>query len=294
MPAQTDNNHRILVVGGTGMLGRPVAQRLHAEGFRVRVMSRTPEKARASLGESIEIVPGDVADRLSLEKALDGCWGVHINLDGGPCPEDFDRIEHRGTAAVTEVARQTGIQQITYLSAYTTDERSATSPSALAKLNAEKAIQASGIPYTIFRATWFMESLPLFVQGRRAMLIGRQPHPLHWLAADDYARMVAHCYRTPAARSKVLYAYGPQPFTMADALNIYCRETSLDTSLTYMPTWALSLLGTLAFNAELKSTATVMAYYDQHGETGSPAEADALLGKPATTLVEWCRARREQ
>lgn len=66
----------------------------------------------------------------------------------------------------------------------------------------------SGVPYTIFRATWFMETLPLFVRGRAATIIGRQPHRLHWLAADDYARMVARSYRTPEAPGRALYLYG--------------------------------------------------------------------------------------
>src|SRR5262249_37404370 len=42
---------RILVVGGTGMLGQPVVRRLLADGYPVRVLSRAPDRARALLGE---------------------------------------------------------------------------------------------------------------------------------------------------------------------------------------------------------------------------------------------------
>jgi nucleoside-diphosphate-sugar epimerase len=50
---------RILVLGGTGLLGAPVARRLRADGFAVRVLSRDPEKARRMFGPSIEVVAGD-------------------------------------------------------------------------------------------------------------------------------------------------------------------------------------------------------------------------------------------
>lgn len=47
---------KILVVGATGMLGAPVAQRLLKDGFDVRVLARTPEKARALFDPAVEVV----------------------------------------------------------------------------------------------------------------------------------------------------------------------------------------------------------------------------------------------
>ena len=73
---------------------------------------------------------------------------------------------------------------------------------------------ALGVPYTIFRATFFMETLPRFVRRTRASLLGNQPHPWRWVAADDYARMVAAAYTTPAAANKLLTILGPEPWTM--------------------------------------------------------------------------------
>ena len=50
----------ILVVGGTGMLGEPVARRLCADGHHVRIFTRSPEKAQARFGAEYEVVAGDV------------------------------------------------------------------------------------------------------------------------------------------------------------------------------------------------------------------------------------------
>jgi uncharacterized protein YbjT (DUF2867 family) len=43
-------NRMILVIGGTGMLGRPVAERLKADGFAVRLPVRDLDKPRRLLG----------------------------------------------------------------------------------------------------------------------------------------------------------------------------------------------------------------------------------------------------
>jgi uncharacterized protein YbjT (DUF2867 family) len=67
------NMKKVLVLGG------PVARRLQADGFAVRLLARDPEKARAMFGDAFEAVPGDVTDPGSLERGLEGCDGVHIS-----------------------------------------------------------------------------------------------------------------------------------------------------------------------------------------------------------------------
>lgn len=283
---------RILVVGATGMLGKPVARQLKAAGFQVRILSRSPEKAAALFGQAFEIYRGEVEDPVSLQTALVGCQGVHINLKGGPRPADYERLEHQGTQALVNAARAAGVRQVTYLSGYTVQEKKAHSPESRAKFKAEQAIRASGIPYTLFRATWFMESLPLFVRGKQALLIGPQPHPLHWVAAADYAQMVSRSYQTPDALNKVFYIYGPQAFTMKAALQLYGRLATPQVQVATIPIGLMTLLGKITFNAEWQSLAESFAYFNQIGEDGDPQEANRLLGAPQTTLQQWSEAQR--
>jgi len=275
------------------MLGKPVAYQLQADGFNIRILSRSPEKATVTFGNGFEICKGDVEDPASLRQALEGCQGVHINIKGGPKPEDYDRLEHRGTQTIINAAQSVGIRQITYLSAYTIQEKNARSPESRAKFKAEEAIRTSGILYTIFRASWFMESLPLFIQGKQALVVGKQPYPLHWVAAADYARMVSRSYQTPSAFNKALYIYGPQALTMKQALQVYCQMVMPHVRVSTMPIWLMTLLGKTTFNIEWQSLAELMAYYDQIGEEGEPQEANMLLGAPETTLQQWCEVQRQ-
>ena len=282
----------ILVVGATGMLGMPVARQLHKDGYTVRVLARNPENAKAKLGDSFDYVRGDVEDLSSLENALDGCFGVHINLRGGPKPEDFDRIEHRGSANIARVAKSKGVQRISYLSGAATFEENAWFPMVKAKLQAEKALRDSGVPCTIFCATHFMESLSLAVRGNRAMIIGKQPHPLHWLAASDYAEMVSRAFELPEAANKRLYIFGPRALTMSEALHTYCSIVHPGIKVSSVPVWVLSLIGKLSFNPEVQNIAELMKFFEKVGEGGDPSEANDLLGAPATTLEQWSREQR--
>ncbi len=275
----------ILVVGGTGMLGEPVARRLQADGYRVRVLTRTPAKARARFGPGFDVVAGDVEDLPSLAAALRGCDGVHVNLAGGPDPD----LEHRGTANVAQAAARAGVGRITYLSGASVFEENCWYPGTRAKFQAEAAIRQSGVPYSIFNATWFMESLPKLVRGNRAFVFGRQPHPIHWVAADDYARMVSRAYATPEAANKRFFIYGPEAYTMREALTRYCAIVHPNVTVTSMPLWLAWIIARLGGRAELKVVLPFFRYCEQVREGGDPSEANTLLGAPTTTLEEWSR-----
>jgi uncharacterized protein YbjT (DUF2867 family) len=162
---------RILVVGATGMLGTPVALQLLKDGFTVRILTRNPVKAQEKFGSSVEICQGNVEQPETLVSALEGVFGVHINLSGGPKPEDYERIEHHGTVNVVQTALRFGISRLTYLSGNSVQKENTWFYPVRAKYAAEKAIRTSGIAYTIFRASWFMESLPLRIMIRQKRMI---------------------------------------------------------------------------------------------------------------------------
>jgi len=284
----------ILVVGATGMLGEPVARQLQKDGYIVRVLVQNPTEAKKKLGESFDIIKGDVEDISSLEKALNGCFGVHINLRGGPKAESFYRIEHRGTANIAMAAVKMGVQHLTYLSSAAVFQENAWFPSVGAKLQAEAAIKESGIPYTIFCPTHFMESLPLSIRGKRASVIGKQPHLMHWIAASDYAKMVSKAFRLPEATNKRFFIYGPEALTMREALVKYCSVVHPEIKVSSTPIWLLSLIGKVSFNAELQFIAELMKFFEKTSEGGNPAEANKMLGAPTTTLAQWCEKQISQ
>ncbi len=280
----------ILVIGATGMLGKPVAKQLLKDVFHIRVLARNPQKAQQILGDGFDVHAGDVANSTSLRAALKDVDGVHISLKGGPSEADFERMDHHATRDIAQLAKESGTPRITLLSAYAMHPEKADTPESRAKSRGEQALKASGVPYIIFRASWFMETLPLFVQGKTISLIGNQIHPLHWIAAEDYARMVSQSYKNDEALNKELYIFGAEAYTMGDAMKIYAESAGV--KVTPISTTMLSVLGTLTFNTEWKSMAVLMKHYERWGEDGSAEEANRLLGAAKITLKEWCEKKR--
>lgn len=261
----------ILVTGGTGMLGQPVARCLHEAGFHVRIMTRDEHKARPLFDDSFEIFTGNPLDTNCLEEALHGCYGVHISLP--------TEVEQPVAALVAQVAARHGVARISYISGATVAEEQRWFPVINRKFLAEQAIRASGIPYTIFCPTWFMESLPLFVVQGRASILGKHPHPYHWVAAQDYARMVVAAYEPAAAANQRVFVYGPEAIHMEEALQRYCVVFHPDiTQVSTMPTWLVNLLATLIRNRELKAAGEMMAYFAKVGEGNYQANANNMLG----------------
>jgi len=286
------NNKTILVIGGTGMLGKPVAQQLKADGFNVRLLARNPDKAQKLLGAGYEIVKGDVDNAAALKETMTGADGVHVSLRGGPTEADFERMDHIAVRDIAQIAKEKNVGRVTLISAYAVSEEKADTPESRSKVKGEAALKSSGVPYTIFRASWFMETLPLFVQGKSISLIGNQVHPLHWVAAADYARMVSKSYQTDETFNKELYIFGPEALTMGEAMKIYAEHAGV--KIAPMSTTMLSILGMLTFNAEWKGMSVLMKHYEKWGEDGLPDEADRLLGAPVITLKEWCNKRTPQ
>lgn len=273
---------KILILGGTGLLGSYAARNLQSGGFSVRIMARDLQKARSMFDDSFEIVPGDANNRANVRKALEGCYGAHLSLS--------DAAELAGTLHVTAIAKDAGLEHITYVSGATVHESHRWFPLIADKLQAEAAVKDAGVPYTIFCPSWFMEMAHKFIRGDRVVVLGKHCVPYHWLAADDFGRMVAVAYQKQAAHNKRFYALGPEALSIHEVLKRICaRLYPHITSITNMPLGMTQLIARVTGNGQLLAACRLMAYFDKIGveAVGDPAEANAILGAPCITLDQW-------
>jgi uncharacterized protein YbjT (DUF2867 family) len=216
----------------------------------------------------------------SLEKAMNGCYGVHISVGG-----DVDQLSAENVSALTP---KLGVKRITYISGATVAEKNRWFPMVAQKLEAEKVIRKCGVAYTIFCPTWPMEQIARFARNGKPSLMGKQPLPVHFFAAVDLARMVSKAYQLEDAKNKRLYVYGPEAMTMKTALERYCAVFHPGVEkISIMPIWLAKSLGMLTGNKMLKFASSLMGYFDKTPETGDPIEANQILGAPATTLDSW-------
>jgi dihydroflavonol-4-reductase len=107
-----------LITGATGFIGWHVARKLLDRGQRVRALARDPARLRELDG--IEPVRGDLRDRDSLARAVEGCGVVyHVAADYRLWtrePEEMFRSNVDGTRSLLETACNAGVERFIYTS----------------------------------------------------------------------------------------------------------------------------------------------------------------------------------
>ena len=278
-------SRQVLVLGGTGTLGAPVVHAMAERGHTVRVLVRSAEKARRILGSVAEVVEGDSTDGGSLRNAVNGCDAVHISL---PMESELIATQH-----VVELATANKLDRISYVSATSVCQENRWFEIVDVKARAEEVLRRSGIPHTVFRPTWVMEVLPNFVKPDRAVVIrGKNPPELHFFAAEDFGRAVATSYEDDRALGKRLYIHGPEGITLPDALERFFRGCHPDLKVIRLKLWQARWVARLT--GRMNYVARLIAFFDRVGELGDPAEANALLGAPPTTLDEWIESQGDE
>ena len=138
----------ILVTSGN--IGNHVAEQLAAKGLPVRVLVRTGEQASPWAVDDIETVVGNLNATESLAQAFDGV-GKFFSVS--PFVENLVEL---GINSI-EAAKRAGVEYIVRASAMGAGDES---PVSVPRLHSqvEKALEQSGIPYTVVRPNGFMQN----------------------------------------------------------------------------------------------------------------------------------------
>jgi len=156
----------VVMFGGSGFVGRYIAQALLAQGVRVRFAERDPRRAwflkpQGNLGQT-QFVTADVTRPGSVARALAGADAV-INLVG-VLKGDFQKLHVEGARTIAQAAAQAGVATLVHLSAIGAD---AASPSAYGRSKAlgEQAVRQAFPDAVVLR--------PSIVFGREDQFINR-------------------------------------------------------------------------------------------------------------------------
>ncbi|SPD68172.1 NmrA family transcriptional regulator (plasmid) [Cupriavidus taiwanensis] len=202
---------KIVVIGGTGLIGSKVVSRLAAQGHEV---------VAASPKTGVDTLTG-----AGLDQALAGAQVV-VDVANSPSFADdavlhFFETSGRNLAAAEKAA---GVAHHVALSVVGTDKL-AQSGYFRAKIAQEALIRNAGIPYTIVRATQFLEFLGGIAQsGTDGDTIRLSSASIQPIASDDVADAVADQALADPANGIVEIA-GPQRFALSDLVQRYLEAT---------------------------------------------------------------------
>ena len=155
----------VTIFGGSGFLGRYVAQAILAQGARIRVAVRNPASANTikplgNLGQ-VQLIAADVRKAASVARAVADADAV-VNLVGSF--DNMDAVQHVGAANVAKASAAAGISALVHISAIGADTQSE-AEYGKSKAAGEAAIRAAFPTATILR--------PSIVFGREDQFINR-------------------------------------------------------------------------------------------------------------------------
>lgn len=218
----------ILLVGGTGSVGRHVARRALADGHDVRVLTR---RAGAAPAGTTAIV-GDLTDASTLAAAVDTVDAVvftHGAPYGSSAVEDVDY------GGVRNVLRAIGERDVRIALMTAIGVTNARRYGALGswKRRSERLVRASGHPYTIVRPSWFDMEAPdqheqHFLQGDRRWA-GSPADGV--IARSQIADVLVDALTTDAAIGKTLELVAEQGVAQTDLTPLFAAlapDTGID------------------------------------------------------------------
>ncbi|WP_410787210.1 SDR family oxidoreductase [Kribbella sp. C-35] len=198
----------ILVTGGTGTLGRPTVARLRAADHQVRVLSRKPGPDR---------VVADLTTGVGLAAATGGADViVHLATSQG-------RRDIQQTRNLLEAAG--GVQHLIVMSIAGIDRI----PLAYYKhkLEAERLVAESGVPYTILRATQFHNLVDRVLTSQRFLPVVLAPAiTLQPIAVEDVAVRLAELVDAPPLKGRAADIGGPERRPVVELAQMWKRSRS--------------------------------------------------------------------
>ena len=227
---------RVVLIGGSGFVGKAIANRLSEAGINLLVPTRHRSRAAHLLVlPTIEVIEANIFDPSTLERLLSGADAV-VNLvgvlhsrSGDPYGPDFARAHVELPKLVSEACASSGVPRLIHVSAL---GAAADGPSEYQRSKAagEAAIMARSEPaWTILR--------PSVVFGRDDSFLNlfaglARLFPILPLAGanarfqpvfvDDVARVVQHCLTHPETAGQIHELAGPTVYTLRELVTYVC------------------------------------------------------------------------
>ncbi len=298
---------RAFVTGGTGLIGRHVAEGLLAAGWEVLVLARDPIRARDLEARGARIVPGDVT-RPDFVHALAGVDVLFHHAAwfevGVRDLEAMRRVNVGGTVNVLAMAREEGVPRIVVTSTgglfpgsrehpateATTPSARIPDPYVVTKLEAHEAAvreMAKGAPITIVApggvfgprdTNQLAQSLALLVRGRLPALpsgFGLNT----WVHAADVAE--GHILAATVGRAGEMYLLGDRVLPMYDFLAAAARAANVKAPRWRVPMALVRFVARFSgWNARRKGTTALLS-------------RSALALSALDVVIDASKARRE-
>jgi NADH dehydrogenase len=228
---------KVLVTGGTGVVGAGTVTALVRSGHAVRLLSRRAERDAKQWPEGVEAWPGDVAAADSIHGSADGCDAVlHLVavVDESPPDATYENVNVRGTRNIVREAQRAGVRRLVFVSSLGCERGS--SPYHQSKRAAEAIVRGFEGEWTIVRPGNVYgpgdEQISLLLKMLRTLpavpVLHGGDDEFQPIWHEDLAEALVRAVERDDLAGETLEIAGPEATTQNDLLERLSRITGRD------------------------------------------------------------------
>ena len=239
----------LLIIGGTGTLGRQVVLQALTKGYPVRCMVRNFRKANFLKEWGVELVYGDLARPETIPPCLKGITAV-IDASTSRASEldSLKKVDWDGKLSLIESAKAANIKRFIFFSTQNV-EQFENIPLMKLKYGIETKLKKSGIPYTIFRLTGFyqglieqyaipiLENLPVWVTNENTNIA--------YMDTQDIARFCLRSLQIPQTANETFFLSGVKGWASSEIISLCEQLAGQEAKVQRVPLFALKLVSGL-------------------------------------------------
>ena len=270
---------QVLVVGGTGTLGRQIARRALDDGHQVRCMVRTPRKAAFLQEWGCELTRGNLLEPDSLDYALDGVDAVIDAATSRPDdPKSIYITDWDGKVNLLRACERAEVKRFVFLSLLGA-HRHRSVPLMDIKACTENLLESSDFDYTILQGAAFMQGVisqfAIPVLESQTVWVSGSPTAIAYMNTQDVARFAVAALNRPETIRNSFPVVGPKAWNSGEVVQFCERCTDKSARVFRMgPAPILALQAVASFFEPAVNIAERLAFAEV---TGSGQSLDAPM-----------------
>jgi len=236
----------LLVIGGTGTLGRQIVLQALTKGYQVRCLVRNFRRANFLKEWGAELVYGDLSIPETIPPCLQGITAVIDTSTSRPSDIDALKIvDWNGKIALIEASKAANIKRFIFCSPQNLEQFS-NIPLMEIKQGIEIKLKQSNIPYTIFRLTGFyqglieqyaipiLENLPIWVTNENTCV--------SYMDTQDIAKFCLRSLQLPQTINKTYFLGGPKGWVSSDIIRLCEQLAGQSAKVNQIPIFLLKIV----------------------------------------------------
>lgn len=236
----------LLIIGGTGTLGRQIVLQALTKGYQVRCLVRNFRKANFLKEWGVELVYGDLTKPETIPPCLKGITAI---IDASTSrPDEFDSlktVDWEGKLYLIEAAKTANIKRFIFFSAQNV-EQFPNIPLMKLKYGIEEELKKSQIPYTIFRLTGFyqglidqyaipiLENLPIWVTNENTYV--------SYMDTQDIAKFCLRSLQLPKTENQIFFLSGVKGWISSEIIKLCEQLAGQSAKVQRIPSFLLKFL----------------------------------------------------